>query len=272
LFALQRDLSGDCNILSPYEIENLQMRHFSAGLFSPRQIDFVKGIDIFMEDPDQWATRNRVFVDLDWSRWKDTLIAEKANLKKSLDPVYKRWREGKLKPFQEWYAEEIGTHQRFIHGAIQALLNGGKIADAIPEGTFAYDLAASFFDGIENCDPRKLEKVSGVKFDYLPCLRIQSGIYAELAIRISKQGKKDPPASLANDMEVVAAYLPYVDRILVDNEMHSILRSENLRGILNGLDEKVFSGQSMDALLEWINQVEATIPENQKRMAEDIYF
>ena len=61
---------------------------------------------------------------------------------------------------------------------------------------------------------------------------------------------------MANDIFIVATFLPYVDAIFIDNSCYSLLHENPIKEYLNEYKTKFFCQNTIDEFLEYLNEIE----------------
>jgi hypothetical protein len=77
-------------------------------------------------------------------------------------------------------------------------------------------------------------------------------------------------ASILNDFSAIATYAPYVDAMFIDKQCASLLQQGRLRTELD-LKAKIFSLNSQDEFLQYLNDLGETAATDVRAYANDIY-
>jgi hypothetical protein len=89
--------------------------------------------------------------------------------------------------------------------------------------------------------------------------------------RKAQAGQARPPSrGMINDVQVVSALLPYCDAMFLDNEMAGLLGEEPLRTSLNW-GTRIFSWNTRDRFLEYLDEIKAAIPQEHVARVETVY-
>lgn len=121
-------------------------------------------------------------------------------------------------------------------------------------------------------DTRAMQKVgelllSNNLYEKVPYVRIQSLLWADLAVRI-RQSTHDPNRGTFNDVELISTLLPYCDAMMVDWEWCNALWSKPVRERL-GYETQVFAPKCMQEFCAYLDAIEATAsPEHLQQVAE----
>jgi hypothetical protein len=103
-----------------------------------------------------------------------------------------------------------------------------------------------------------------------PYHRISSYMYAATARRYAAGQKRLPTRGFLNDVKAIAAYMPYVDAMFLDNECASMLSEAPLRDDLN-FKAQIFSLKSQDAFIEYLRELEGRATDDIVEYARHIY-
>jgi hypothetical protein len=104
-----------------------------------------------------------------------------------------------------------------------------------------------------------------------PFRRIAGSLYACLARKATAQ-KKPPNPGFHNDVDVMSCLLPYCDAMFLDNEMANYWRE--IQGTPTRrlpFETRVFSPNSKDEFIAYLDKLERAVPEEQRRMADEVY-
>src|SRR5260370_9341036 len=103
----------------------------------------------------------------------------------------------------------------------------------------------------------------------VPFVRISSLVFAGLAQQAGG-GKKCPRKQPFNDVDAIAAYLPYCDAMFLDNEMATVVRQNSIQTRL-GYPTRIFSARTKTDFLAYLDSIEATAPPGQIEKVREVY-
>lgn len=105
-----------------------------------------------------------------------------------------------------------------------------------------------------------------------PFRSIAGSIYACLAKKAGSQ-VKPPTQGFNNDLDVMSCILPYCDAMFMDNEMAAYWREiQGTTARRLPFQTRVFSLYTQDRFLEFLDDLEQAVPDEQRRIAENIYL
>lgn len=104
----------------------------------------------------------------------------------------------------------------------------------------------------------------------LPEHRLSSYLFAAIARKLASGQKRLPSRGMSNDITVISTYGPYVDAMFLDNECAALLSESPLNTELK-LKAKIFSTNSGDAFLGYLQSIEAETSSEVRAYAEEIY-
>lgn len=107
------------------------------------------------------------------------------------------------------------------------------------------------------------------QFAGVPVVYINAVLRAAMALKARDSGRK-PKSSDQCDLEILSAYMPYCDAMLIDGEMRS-LATDGKASLNRDYGTKLFSGKTLPKLNEWLDEVEATFPASQKEAIINVY-
>jgi hypothetical protein len=193
------------------------------------------------------------------------------------------WQSDTGLTFDQWYQEERMALCKVLKGKLNNVLRRKlEITFGLREialdyflpddnQTLLFDLRKVFCGD----DPdlagfkRVWEFLESEALDEVPHVRISSLIYAALACRANRK-QKFPKSLPFNDVDVIAAYLPYCDAMFLDKEMASLL-GENPVKTKIGYQTKIFSIRNKDAFLQYLDELEFNAPTGHIQKVREVY-
>jgi hypothetical protein len=213
---------GQVRLRRPDEIENAQTDAALCRYIGRPSEDLLKPRTAFLDDPDQRVERFGISVDAHWEthNFRQTRHATA----KDLEALRQRCLQSKVTYEQQARIERDHQKQEFVE---------------------TYE---RYSDTLSH-DRRKelLAFAASAEFAAIPLLRIEAHLYATILTRMAL--RKIKPSD-TTDIEVLSAYLPYMDVVCTDAFM-----AEQLRGIAKEYGVTVFHGKTtslrdMKAFLE----------------------
>ncbi|MEN3004730.1 hypothetical protein [Dehalobacterium formicoaceticum] len=105
----------------------------------------------------------------------------------------------------------------------------------------------------------------------IPFLKISSLLYTALARKAAAGQKRIPKASFINDVKTISMLLPYCDAIFIDNECASLLREEDLKTRISSYKTKVFSLNTKEEFLKYLDEIEKGTPNSHFDKVKEVY-
>ena len=114
--------------------------------------------------------------------------------------------------------------------------------------------------------------------EYLKCadmsevlfFRISAMLYAALARKASSGQLRMPSQGMMNDIRAISAMLPYCNAMFLDKECTALLNEQPLRTRL-GSGTKVFSLNTKDEFVSFLNLIEAQAPREHLDKVREVY-
>lgn len=113
-------------------------------------------------------------------------------------------------------------------------------------------------------------------FAELPCEWLSARIFAQLKAMVrggayaNREKAVKDLSGIFFDVQHIATYAPYSDAIFVDNAMASLVSHPSV-GLKRRFGTEVFSLNTLDGFMEWLDSVEAAMDETHKRTLEQVY-
>jgi hypothetical protein len=105
--------------------------------------------------------------------------------------------------------------------------------------------------------------------DDVPFTRLSSLLFAGMAQQ-ARGGKKCPAKHPFNDVDLVAAYLPYCDAMFLDNEMAALLHHKPIREQFN-YPARIFSLRTKTEFLSYLDEIEAKASPAHLQTVREVY-
>lgn len=251
-----------------------------------KQMDF-DPTEVTSDNLHGWLDTVSVDVDLGPmpKAWVASLLRSRKVASTSLENVFKGWQERKPTFDDALNAELRGYGRARFEQAIQDFTKRQQLlAGAIP-GSPLYLLQSqseAVVDTVysalleadisrEEAEPKVEEYLLTADMRTLPFLMLAALIYATVADQVvnGKQPKAD--SGFETDVQVVSTLLPYCDAMLVDKEVHGLLKQGRLAKHVKELGCRVFSLKARDELMDFLRNLESTASKEHLAKVSDVY-
>lgn len=197
--------------------------------------------------------------------------------------VWRTWSKDTGKCFDDWYREERVALSGVLEKKLMQMLRRHleirlrrreiSIEDLLPDHneTLVMDLKTILSGEDTDLEGFKLvwAFLRSDALDDVPFVRISSLIFASLARR-ARNGQNCPKAHPFNDVDAIAAYLPYCDAMFLDKEMESILRERLVRDRL-GYPTRIFSLRNKTEFLDYLDMIETNAQAGHIEKVREVY-
>jgi hypothetical protein len=174
-----------------------------------------------------------------------------------------------VKGFVDAYATYVA---RFIAGDPSAMIDSPLMSMVIETMMHCLPETAPVEDRLRNCG----DFLKSDHFKHVPCQLLPARMYALLKSMVKRgahanvEKARDRLSGFYYDVHHIATYAPYCDAIIIDQPMAEFVSHPNV-ALEQTFGVKVFSLQNWDALLGWLEGLEATASEAHKRALDAIY-
>jgi hypothetical protein len=278
-------LSGETSFEDTNDVAGKQEQLFAKAYllkFGPPEISFDVD-DVLDGERNVWLPKFHIDVKADYSMFAAGIRTDRASAEASLKSLADTW-AGKKPTFDAVLKHELASYgsaskQALTHAIIQA-----QRAITSDDPTSILDLRTALIDrykGLQflfekhgvrsgDSDAEVLRFWDWPGNEQQPIHRISAYLFAALAWRISSGQRSDMKASILNDFNAIATYAPYVDAMFIDKQCASLLQQGRLRTELD-LKAKIFSLNSQDEFLQYLNDLGETAATDVRAYANDIY-
>jgi hypothetical protein len=218
--------------------------------------------------------------------YESALRRIKAARRKAYTEVHGDWAQSSSVTFQERYRDErtglgkslfrrwndIMRREIEIASGISERTDDDAWAFLEPDARLLLDLFTLFRENIDKNGDSVAEVwrfLASNELDAVPYLRISSLLFAALARRAANANKA-PDNVPFEDVDMIAAYLPFCDAMFIDREMHGLLQQRAVRDQL-GFNTKGFSLRTKSEFLDYLDAIEASAPRQHIETAKAIY-
>jgi hypothetical protein len=204
---------------------------------------------------------------------------------RGLSEVFKRWQSEKNRTFNDWFVEESMAFGRVtLRVYLDYLKRFAQISTGLakltvndifppPSVDLIHAIQGAFRNfSIQDSDiwPKTVEYFSSFSLKDVPFIKIYSMMYAALARKAATGRKKPPNQGMVNDIAFISVLLPYCDAILIDNECHAYLKEKPFCDEIS-YGTLVFSHNSRDDFLKYLNEIEINAPKEHIDKVEEVY-
>ena len=242
-------LSGGVTFSSFEEIKSRQIGELARAWSASREPHFeFKPRDVLSEDPNQWSKRYYITFQDNPFVIPDEIRASRAFMHATIARLFRdAWSKGK-RTFLEWYdAERKGYQSNLARAAAKALcerqnmmrsFRPGVEPSLVELGTMLLSPAEALLTNVQDimrftCDgePRTPDESAALQKSFseanriaeAPFVKLQSMMYAAIAMRAAAGQKEPPNEGMTTDVETVAYLLPYCDAMFMDNDCRALL-------------------------------------------------
>lgn len=199
--------------------------------------------------------------------------------------VHEMWKNDQGRGFWDWFREErLGLGKVLMKEVTetlkrQILIRTGKLQprmeDMLPTLNWRlFQTLHEVFAGAGLSQELAMRKVweflNSEELGKVPFVRISCLMFGAMA-QLANRGKKTRPKHPFNDVDVVAAYLPYCSAVFVDKEIDVILREPPLPSELSEYHTQVFSLRSKEVFFDYLDQIEQNATPEHMALVRDVY-
>lgn len=282
-------LSGDAVFQDPDSVLRSQLlqhaRNWIAGN-ADNEIALTRE-DAFFRDFDHWKDRIQISMN---SRiqpeWFEEYRENRQRVSEALARVFQRWTTEQDRAFEDWFFEEICGYGKRVIKSVRAHLNRQmeihngltqpSLNDLFGSGDVTmFHLITKLMreSGLsdEQAIAKAIEFLQSPSLQKVPAIKISSMLWAAIARRAAKQGRKKPPnQGMSNDIDLISTYLPFCDAMFIDNECRSLLMESPLREDI-AYGTKIFSQKIKDEFFKYLDGIEKNAPEGHFKAIMEVY-
>jgi hypothetical protein len=278
-------LSHGVSFWRPEQIRNGQLRHQARAFIGDTDESCVAPRDhVVFGRLNVWRDWLQISLDTDpTDGFTGALRNVRSKKSAGFEGVWALWRDDVTRNFDDWYKEERQglskvlkqTLAKMMRNQTQGRLGVRQLAieDALPDNNERLLFQLYEILGGENRNPEDFKRVWGFLesnvMDEIPTVRISSLIFAALA-QHARYGQKCPKKHPFNDINAIAAYLPYCDAMFLDKEMQSILCEDAVAKRL-GFSTSLFSLRRKSEFLEYLDSLEARASHEHMEKVREVF-
>lgn len=284
LMNMARTLGRNNHLLSHWEIHIKQLNLALECFLQGNQVAWdLPARDAFHDDPNAWHPLLTVHV----LRPRDEeSVASRRETKRAVhqimetlyaDPAYtSRSFEEQVKRETDGFAGAIiDTHNRVCREIMDARA-GLPVSDSFglpppPAAKWVQWALAQIHKAAPECKATDgmADFFYSPQFACVPFVRINAVLRAAIATKARDSGRKAKPSDMY-DLEILAAYMPYCDAMLLDGEMQSLARDGKAQ-LDQAYQTRLFSARDLPSVFEWLDAVESSLPDELKAAVSDLY-
>ena len=237
-----------------------------------------------------WQERFIISVSfLENEEWIEELRKYREATHRELEKVASYWKSCKNKDFWDFFEEESMSVGRTCleiyfnyYESLRNLRDSLFVNTDIITEKLLPPPAVILIDEIQSCllefgiDKSKIlektiEYLTSPSLKRVPFIKISSMLYAALARKFVSGRKKPPNQGMANDIEVISSLLPYCNAMFIDNECYGYLTEQPLYDHIKEYNTKLFSLNTKEEFLEYLNQLKLNIPQDHLDKIKEVY-
>ena len=251
--------------------------------------------DVLHKDPNEWSERYYITFQDNPFILPNEIKAARAYMHTHIARLFRDVWSKETRTFQYWYDLEREGYQGHLGAAVVAtrrerlesmlayrpgvepsLEELGKALPSSAEALLASLKHIMHFtrDGSERTPDEidRLEKSFGQtnRIAEAPFVKLQSMMYAVIAMRAAAGQKEPPDEGMTTDIETVAYLLPYCDAMLMDNGCRALLL--NIPTALRPAEvSRVYSLNSRTEFLDYLRSIRASITPEHLDALREVY-
>ena len=290
------NLSSGITFQSFDSISSLQIGELARAWLDGREPAFrFKARNVLHKDPNEWSERYYItFQDNPFIVPNEIKVA-RVYMHTHIARLFRDVWSKEARTFQYWYDLERKGYQGHLGAAVvksrrermeSMLAYQPGVEPSLEElGKVLPSAAEALLAGLQHimCFPRdgsmrtpdeiaKLEKSFGEanRIAEAPFVKLQSLMYAAIAMRAAAGQKEPPNEGMTTDIETIAYLLPYCDAMLMDNDCRALLR--NIPTALRPAEvERVYSLNSRTEFLGYLRSIRASITPEHLDALREVY-
>jgi hypothetical protein len=280
-------LDGDVRFEDPGMVKDGQvLRAFDAWLDVEADRGPVPRRNVLAGNTDGWNDKLQIEARLgDDSEFAEELRTARAERHEGLGRAVGVWRDNPRRSFDAYFRDEVvewgesalRAHGKWLQAYVDVIERRRAPDENLVSPSRSQILIMQMKKKLEEHEVPHEEQIGELRsfFDSeamqrVPSVRIAAGMLAVYAVKASRQQAADPNRGTVTDINVVSTYLPYCDAMFIDDECADLL-AEADRELSLGYPTRVFSVRSRDELLEWLADLEDSVPKEHIELVERVY-
>ena len=289
-------LSGGVTFNSFEAIQSRQIGELAHAWSESREPEFdFNPRDVLSEDPNKWGKRYYITFQDNPFVIPNEIKASRAFMHATIGRLFRDVWGKEKRSFQEWYdAERKGYQRNLARAAAQAIeqrknmmstLRPGVEPSLVELGTMLPSPAEVLLTNVQDImrfarkgELRTQEEITTMQKEFAeanriseaPFVKLQSMMYAAIAMRAAAGQKEPPNEGMTTDVETVAYLLPYCDAMLMDNDCRALLL--NIPKTLRPPEvARVYSLNSRTEFLEYLRTIRGSVTPEHALALSDLY-
>jgi hypothetical protein len=251
--------------------------------------------EVLTEDPNQWSKRYYITFQDNPFIIPDEIKAERAFAHATIARLFRDVWSKEKRTYQQWYdAERNGYQRNLARGAAHAIQERIKMMrtlrpDVEPSlaqlGTMMRSPAEVLLRNVQHIltympdgKERSPEENTALQKSFAeanriaeaPFVKLQSMMYAAIAMRAAAGQKEPPNEGMTTDVETVAHLLPYCDAMLMDNDCRALLLNIPL-SVRPPEAARVYSLNTRNDFLEYLRSLRTLVTPEHRQALLDVY-
>lgn len=281
-------LSGGVSFYHPDQIGMRQItEHVKAWISGRASEQSLNATDVIDGDINAW--QERIMLHANYSRSIQDVAEikrKKTNIYSSHTEVFHRWQQESNRGFDDWFIEEcygygrgmLQVYEQYYVRAAGSLLGSNQItfdAMSAPPAVYTIKALRDEFEATGVTEEESLLRVADFLFSPeicdVPFIRLNALLYAAIAYRAAKTGKKSPPGpGMSIDISSISMLMPYCDAMFVDRECHSLLNENNVVMKLP-FKTRIFSRANKEDFIEYLGEIEESASLDHLAVVNEVY-
>lgn len=286
---LYEHLASDVSLEFPLQVYGMQLHDALDAYLAGTAPDFT-AIDrrrVLSTDPDYWADRLQIrvnfgIVDGAVERYR----SDRDGSGDAFAKIHARWAAESTRQFDDWYQEErramvevlldlYMSHLRLVHAVT---IGAAPFSEDVWNPRLEVDIVGGLLRRLEEAGVAPEERFGWLR-QFLaseaalsaPSNDISALLMAALARKAAAGQRKPPNRGAWNDIKTIAAYLPYVDAMFVDDQFAGLMREEPLKSRLALYPTRVFSNRTREGFIEYLHGLETAASTEHRQLVEAVY-
>jgi hypothetical protein len=278
-------VSGEVRLEDTNHIQLSQIAAFAQAFITSTKPEIDLSVDNAVRGRrNEWLPDMRVSVKTDYSQFADGTRASVDETAGAVVDLMEGWRKRGM-GFDEALEVELSSYHESRMGALKSFAERHVKAVAADDFMAELNLGMSFIVR-EMSLLRDIFSRAGIPADEIdettsrfwkwdgnreqPFGRILAYMFAALAGQVKAGRTKTVSRGFMNDVKAIAAYAPYVDAMLVDNECATLLGLGRPRDELT-YRARIFSLNNKEEFLAYLQELDDGTPEEVRHFASMIY-
>lgn len=238
-------------------------------------------------DINAWQDRIIVTVEFQYQEpWIEEVRASRQRTHEGMLILFEQWQKEKDLTFDDWFNRESIQYGKSVlehyYGYYKRLEDLSKdmskitVNDLYPSNLvlMVNEIQTEFIEmGVPKSDAlqKTVEYLTSPIFHQVPFVKISALLLAGLARKAASGQKRPPSQGMVNDIFMISNLLPYCDVMFLDNECATLLQEGPICDRISEYDTKIFSLNSKEDFMNYLDEIEKSIPETHKNLLNDVY-